>query len=42
MPLSSRLAAKSEGAYSDDKTTVNESIMPTFLPKKVSKDKTRV
>lgn len=39
MRMSSRLASKSEMAYADDETHVSESIMPSFLRKKVSEGK---
>jgi Ca-activated chloride channel family protein len=39
MRMSSRLASKSEMAYSDDETHVSESVMPSFLRKKVSEGK---
>lgn len=36
MRMSSRLASKSEMAYADDETHLSESVMPSFLRKKVS------
>ena len=42
MRMSSRLASKSEMAYSEDETHVSESVMPSFLRKKVSEGKGKV
>ena len=42
MRMSSRLASKSEMAYSDDETHLSESVMPSFLRKKVSEGKGKV
>lgn len=39
MRMSSRLASKSEMAYEDDETHLSESVMPSFLRKKVSEGK---
>jgi hypothetical protein len=39
MRMSSRLASKSEMAYADDETHVSESVMPSFLRKKVNEGK---
>ena len=42
MRMSSRLASKSEMAYADDETHLSESVMPSFLRKKVSEGKGKV
>ena len=42
MRMSSRLASKSEMAYEDDETHLSESVMPSFLRKKVSEGKGKV